>query len=116
LGFLAILGISAALACVFEARAQKLAFEVASDYHIEWRHSLREALWGLSVRKYVKSGKKRKYWYRPDQLEKIQALVDEAPAALSLKVAYKEGAAASFTVVEDDEGKERVFFRGFFLR
>lgn len=68
------------------------------------------------MRRYVKTGKKRKYWYRPDQLEEIQALVDGAPATLLLKVAYKDGAAASFTVVEDDEGKERVFFRGFFLR
>ena len=114
-GFFAILGISAVLACVFETRAQDIAFDAAFDYEIEWRDALRQALWDLSVRKYVKPGKKRKYWYRPDQLEKIQALVDEAPAALSLKVAYKEGA-ASFTVVEDDDGEERVFFRGFFVR
>ncbi len=116
LGFLAILGISAALACVFEGRAQKIAFDTALDHEIEWRHSLREALWGLSVRKYAKSGKKRKYWYRPDQLDEIRALLDERPAKLSLQVVHKEGRAASFTIIEDDEGKERVFFRGIFLR
>lgn len=82
----------------------------------EWRHSLREALWGLSVRKYAKPGKKRKYWYRPDQLDEIRALLDERPAKLSLQVVHKEGRAASFRILEEDEGAERLFFLGFFVR
>ena len=114
--FIGVMIASVPLAISLYGRAAKIQFDTAIDHEFEWRGSLRQVLWDLSVRKYVKPGKKRKYWYRPDQLEEIQALVDEAPAALSLKVAYKEGAAASFTVVEDDEGEERVFFRGFFVR
>ena len=80
----------------------------------EWRDELRRSLRELAVRRQEKSGQKRKYWYRPDQIPAIEERVKEHGVGTELRYAEGEGRILSFSVVVRED--ERVVFCGLFLR
>ena len=76
---------------------------------IEWEFALYDSLTRIAVRK---NNKKRKFWYRHEQLKEIEDLVSVANKNVELKLIQKRSKPVSFTIV--DTLNDHVVFEGFF--
>ena len=76
----------------------------------QWHFPLYTALIELSARR---NKKKHRFWYRSDQLERIENLVNAASENAALKIQTKEEKPVSFTVI--DTLNDHVVFTGRFV-
>lgn len=76
----------------------------------KWKYILYTTLTDLAVRK---NNKKRKYWYKTEQLKEIENAVSAASENAKLKIQEKKGKPISFEVMDTLHGC--VVFTGFFI-
>ncbi len=86
-------------------RATKRALE-----NFELYHQLSTSLIDIAVRT---NNKKRKFWYKPDQLDTIEDLVRSTTENIELKLERKGNKLVSFEVI--DKMNNRVIFTGLFI-
>lgn len=77
----------------------------------QWHYPLYTALIAISVRQ---NRKKLKFWYHPDQLDKIRELVKSASPNATLEIQAKGGRMVSFTVI--DTLNHHTTFTGWFTK
>ena len=76
----------------------------------KWEYIVYTTLADLAVRK---NNKKRKYWYKTEQLKEIENAVGAASENAKLKIQEKKGKPISFEVMDTLHGC--VVFTGFFI-
>jgi hypothetical protein len=76
----------------------------------ELHHQLYTSLVDIAVRA---NNKKHKFWYKPDQLDKIEGLVRSATENIELKLERKSNKLVSFEVIDKQSG--RLVFTGLFI-
>ena len=76
----------------------------------EWHYPLYKSLIRISVRQ---NGKKSKFWYNTDQLERIEHLVTSSSQNAEMRLKRKKNKTVSFTVLDTLNNHE--VFTGFFV-